>query len=686
MKIRLALTLFCALYAWGSHAQNYSVSSFIGDDSEYWSGGYVYDFPSISSNLSAVQDLPFTWTFYGQSVNSYRIAHNGYITFETASGQAVQANTSLPNPSGQNNAIYALWDDWTSAVTVSTKTYGAIPNRVHVITWAGLNFPGADPYQDDMVASIYLYEGCGDFEIVIVDNDIDANSAFFSLVGTTLGCENQDGTVGVEIAGSPNYFPSYPGYSPALYEVHRFHWNGPIVNDAALINLDVNNHLQPGSFTLGGIVRNEGSAVLAAYDVNYTVNGGAVQTSSITAGNEANASLHSWTHNVPITVASANDNLQLKVWVSNINGMADEMNCNDTLVEYVTGISNTSASKKVLLEEFTGAWCGYCIDGAVIMDDLEAQYGEDFIGVGVHDGDEMEFLDSLRTSFSAYQYPSALIDRKQSANADPYESEPIGRGAWSSRVASRLTEYTPVDVDIDRTWDASSRTFTATVTADYTDNSAGDSRIILMIVEDSLTGVGYGWDQANNYNTTAGHPYFGAGNSVAGFVHRHVLKTYVEGGPFGVDHVIPHFVSAGSAYQHQFQFTLPNDWDEEHIYLVAAVAKYSDGNDPMYVGVRGQRFIYNSEEVPLLDPSTSIAAHDAFGGAVLIYPNPTNDVVNVAVEGYTGPVNIEVFALSGQLMQATNQRAVSLQDYAKGMYIFKVAYGDQVKRLKVMKE
>jgi hypothetical protein len=165
-----------------------------------------------------------------------------------------------------------------------------------------------------------------------------------------------------------------------------------------------------------------------------------------------------------------------------------------------------------------------------------------------------------------------------------------------------------------------------------------------------------------------------------------VLKTYVEGGPFGVDHVIPHFVSAGSAYQHQFQFTLPNDWDEEHIYLVAAVAKYSDGNDPMYVGVRGQRFIYNSEEVPLLDPSTSIAAHDAFGGAVLIYPNPTNDVVNVAVEGYTGPVNIEVFALSGQLMQATNQRAVSLQDYAKGMYIFKVAYGDQVKRLKVMKE
>ncbi|BDS14246.1 Omp28-related outer membrane protein [Aureispira anguillae] len=666
------------------NAQNYTVSTYTGDDTDYWSGAYDYQFFYLSNNLSAVQNLPFDWEFYGQTVTNYRIAHNGYITFNTASGTAVSTNTSIPNAAGPNHAIYALWDDFTTAVTISTKTFGVKPNRVHTISWTGLNYPGAASWQDDLTVDLKIYESCGDFEIIIIENSISPSSSFYSMINTTMGCENSTGTMGTQLSGSPNYIPSDPGWDETIYEVHRFHWNAPIVNDASLVGIKIDNHLSAGTHSLKGAVRNEGSAALTSYDINYSLNGGAVQTSTITGVNKNNSELSSWTHTIPINITSSNDNYVLKTWVSNVNGMPDEMSCNDTLVEYITGISNTTSSKKVLLEKFTGAWCGYCIDGAVILDGLKTQHGNNLIGVVVHDGDGMEFYDSLRTALSVSSYPSAAIDRKVSSSSSIYTAEPTGRGSWSYRVAAQLNDFTPVDVDISHTWNPNTRQINATVTANYSDNSAGDARIVLMIVEDSLVGSGSGWNQANNYNNTAGHPYFGAGSSVVGFVHRHVLRDYVEGGYYGVDNVIPHIVSAGSSYQHQFQYTLPAGFDANNVSLVAAVAKYMDGNDAQYISVRGQRSIYNAEEVHLMTLTNTVQVEHEYSD-LTVYPNPTQHQVNLNIEDYNGPVTIKVYSMAGKLLQTTNSTSISLHNYPEGVYIFSVSYDGQVRQLKVTK-
>jgi hypothetical protein len=84
------------------NAQNYTISSYIGDDNDYTSSSYTYTYPSSNTNLSSVYNLPFTWEFYGQSVNSLRIAHDGYITFDLSNAPSVGANTSLPNSGGPN--------------------------------------------------------------------------------------------------------------------------------------------------------------------------------------------------------------------------------------------------------------------------------------------------------------------------------------------------------------------------------------------------------------------------------------------------------------------------------------------------------------------------------------------------------------------------------------------------------
>jgi hypothetical protein len=61
--------------------------------------------------FSTTLNLPFTWKFYGQTVSSYKISTNGFITFNTANSVNDTVNTTLPTAGGPNNAIYGFWDN-----------------------------------------------------------------------------------------------------------------------------------------------------------------------------------------------------------------------------------------------------------------------------------------------------------------------------------------------------------------------------------------------------------------------------------------------------------------------------------------------------------------------------------------------------------------------------------------------
>ena len=739
-------------------AQDYSVDRLIGDDDDYWSGATEYTFLYPGNNIDGPYTIPFDWYFYGDLVSQYMIAHDGYITFANAAGPSVGANTSIPDPSGPNNAIYALWDEFGPDAVISMKTYGESPTRVHTITWASMGEGWDGP-----TVSIKLYESCGDFEVVL--NDGTTGSC-------TIGCENADGTSGTQVNGSPNYTPFDPGYSTANYEVNRFTWNGPIVNDASLIGVRIENHLSNGNHVLTGAVRNEGVSVLDSYNINYTLNNGPVQTTLVEEadtiwtgdftvvittvdwaeeiswditnssgdilafgtgyadGNEytipvcvppgnctfnwydsygdgwngcgyevldnagniltsgtpidyasygsttftstgsscdwyiqsliKNSNKSFWTHEVPVNISSSSDSYELKMWVSDVNGTLDEMSCNDTLVEYITGFSNNSAEKKTLIEEWTGTWCAYCIDGAVVMDNLDAQYGDDIVPVVVHDGDPMEIDDNFRYAFTATAYPSATIDRIDFEDDYKYVSEELGREAWSGAISQQLSLFTPVGIEMEFEYNQDTRVVNGTVNLNYTDNSAGDARIVLMVIEDNMSGTGSDWAQANAYNDTPGHPYYGAGGSVEGFLHRHVLREYIEADCFGVDGVIPHFVTAGDTYEYDFSYSVPTSMDDGQVNIVAAVARYIPTNDSHYVGVRGQRSILNVEKIDLV----IVDGISEIENNLLVYPNPTTGIVN-----FSDIINYEIYSSLGKLVLQGEGRRADISELPSGIYV-----------------
>ena len=68
------------------------------------------------------------------------------------------------------------------------------------------------------------------------------------------------------------------------------------------------------------------------------------------------------------------------------------------------------------------------------------------------------------------------------------------------------------------------------------------------------------------------------------------------------------------------------------------------------------------------------------------YPNPTKDLIILDINGYNGSTETKVYDLSGRILQTTNSTTISLKGYAKGIYLFRVSYGDRVEELKVVKD
>ena len=69
-----------------------------------------------------------------------------------------------------------------------------------------------------------------------------------------------------------------------------------------------------------------------------------------------------------------------------------------------------------------------------------------------------------------------------------------------------------------------------------------------------------------------------------------------------------------------------------------------------------------------------------------IYPNPTNENVIISIDNYYGNIKTEVFDLIGNKLHTSNETTISLIDYTRGIYLLKVAYGDRVEEVKVIKK
>jgi len=257
-------------------------------------------------------------------------------------------------------------------------------------------------------------------------------------------------------------------------------------------------------------------------------------------------------------------------------------------------INLKAATKRVMLEQFTGAWCGYCVDGTVIMDEILAQYPGKVIGVKFHNGDKMAIpeTDIVGSALGLTGYPTGNVDRAP-VNIGGQVQIMIGRNYWKQVVDQIVNTTAVVDVKLEWAYDESTGDIIASISADFEQAVPNEVRFNVYVIEDEVTGSGTGWDQANYYNNTPNHPYYGKGNPVKNYKHMAVVRATM-GGPWGAENSIPQPVSAGTKAKYSFIIKKDASWNINKIRLVGLVANYTPNSRQILNSVEGTKINSNT--------------------------------------------------------------------------------------------
>ena len=169
--------------------------------------------------------------------------------------------------------------------------------------------------------------------------------------------------------------------------------------------------------------------------------------------------------------------------------------------------------RKVVLEDYTGTWCGYCPSVAYAVEEAHAATDQLAI-VAIHKTassfpDPMHFDDVqiLQNEYGVSGFPSARINRA-TVWSTPYDiTSIVGMAGVETDLA--LAILSKLDGN------------TLTVKADvvYENGSLSGDKLVVYLLESGIV-----HDQTNYYNTDVTSPFYQMGNPIPNFVHNDVLR------------------------------------------------------------------------------------------------------------------------------------------------------------------
>jgi hypothetical protein len=257
-----------------------------------------------------------------------------------------------------------------------------------------------------------------------------------------------------------------------------------------------------------------------------------------------------------------------------------------TLLALLIAVSNLSFSepiKRVLFEQHTGTWCGWCVDGTYKLEQILQAHPDVVIPVKLHNGasDKMSLPVQLEIAngLTIPGYPAGCIDRtKFGGTYFPdriVSSSDYSLNAWMPLVEERLNQAPKLDISALLSYDEETRNMKITVTVTMLETVSGNLKFNAYIIEDSVKGSGSGWDQANYLSGRAGwefSPYYNLPNPVPNYYHRHVVRDLL-GGAWGVTGEFTNPAEANEVFVHEFNKVLDASWNLDKIEVVAFVTE-----------------------------------------------------------------------------------------------------------------
>lgn len=333
----------------------------------------------------------------------------------------------------------------------------------------------------------------------------------------------------------------------------------------------------------------------------------------------------------------------------------------------------TAFYHKIVAEEGTGTWCGYCVRGIVALEEMNKKYPDNFIGIAIHSGDPMAvegLINEYASTNDVSGYPTATVNRRPRLCSDPADIEK----AFNTLMATPMNAGVRLSAEYNATTDRIELTTGVMFENNFTN---ADYRLVYVLIENNVhVPDNDEYAQHNYYSAEAGYglgemggfenlpPLIPASDMYFQEVARAAFDSY-----YGVEGSIPEKITAGEWIEHEYSFTFPDNVINRMETEIIAFIIDTKGN-----------FIVNADRVNLGKVLSSVESATTDDNSLNVYADGNRITV---CGGNLG--NVAVYTIDGRLVQRSTSGGdtCELTVDGQGMYIVRAAADGAVQTRKV---
>ena len=354
---------------------------------------------------------------------------------------------------------------------------------------------------DKSVTSAAGARNTGEWHEVMFDNKVEITSSFETLlVGYCYKQKSNNYPVGVNSKVDGPFFlytnisSAQGGNGEAWYTINS---GGKGLAVQLIVEGDfAPNSVQPLDFGEFVIAKGKSKDIdvslynmgskLSSIDYTIAIDGNASAEQHLDFGKDYGVG-GTYTFAIPFAADSKIGKSTVTLTVTKVNG---EKNANAK--NSATGTLYTAERefvKRSVVEQFTGTGCPNCPRGHVAMHNMHNLYGDQFIGIALHQYNSSDPMKNYSYSLNYFtSAPQCTVNRSGNA-IDPYSDMPIV-------LKASLNEDALAEVTVTGTFTEEDTKVNAT--ASVASLVAGDYDIAFILTADGLTGTSSEWMQRNN--------------------------------------------------------------------------------------------------------------------------------------------------------------------------------------------
>jgi len=462
-----------------------------------------------------------------------------------------------------------------------------------------------------------------------------------------------------------------------------------IISDAIVVMRTPEASALAGKETsFGGELRNGGQTVIESFALLATL-GEDIYPIEMMDLNLASGESMMFDISDAFAIPEGNSSVSLEIVSINGGTFDDEDLCNDKSTISLFGLV-PAAHKKVIIEEATGTWCGYCPRGTVALDRFSVRYPDTYIGIAVHNGNDPMVNSTYDDGLDAPGFPNALVNRGEFM--DPGQTE----GPFLEQVVEPSAASILQGAD----WNEESRELKISMIVTALEEITTNFKVNVAITEDDLSGPSGNWAQANYFSFQRdnvdlidmnGLNWKDLPNPVPAtdMVYDHVARAILA--PYaGLENSFSEDMPIGGEKVFNFFYTVPEDFNIDKMHIVSMLIN-PDGTINTGEGDTVMEDIENGFVAGI----TSTYDTD-LNNVINVFPNPTSDFTNVRINlSERSDVILQVVDMTGKaVMDKTyeNQNGlfsvmVDTNTLNAGNYVLKINVGDSytTKKISVVK-